>query len=71
MSFSKIVKLATGAAIIALSIGGARAADNVEVLHWWTSGGEAAALDVLKKDLESKGVAWADMPVAAAAARRR
>ncbi|WP_313958441.1 ABC transporter substrate-binding protein [Chelativorans salis] len=36
----------------------------VEVLHWWTSGGEAAALDVLKKDLESKGVTWADMPVA-------
>ena len=22
---------------------------NVEVLHWWTSGGEAAALNVLKK----------------------
>src|SRR3954465_11203177 len=36
----------------------------VEVLHWWTSGGEAAALNVLKKDLESKGVTWADMPVA-------
>src|SRR6185503_19082693 len=39
-------------------------ADEVEVLHWWTSGGEAAALNVLKKDLESKGVTWADMPVA-------
>lgn len=42
----------------------AHAADEVEVLHWWTSGGEAAALDVLKKDLESKGVTWKDMPVA-------
>src|SRR5437868_15449071 len=42
----------------------AQAADQVEVLHWWTSGGEAAALNVLKKDLESKGVTWADMPVA-------
>jgi glucose/mannose transport system substrate-binding protein len=39
-------------------------ADEVEVLHWWTSGGEAAALDVLKKDLEGKGVTWKDMPVA-------
>jgi len=39
-------------------------AEGVEVLHWWTSGGEAAALDVLKKDLESKGVSWQDMPVA-------
>lgn len=29
-------------------------AQQVEVLHWWTSGGEAAALNVLKKDLEVK-----------------
>ena len=43
---------------------GAQAEDSVEVLHWWTSGGEAAALDVLKSDLESQGVTWADMPVA-------
>ncbi len=40
------------------------AADSVEVLHWWTSGGEAAALNVLKEDLEKKGVSWNDMPVA-------
>ncbi len=42
----------------------AHAAESVEVLHWWTSGGEAAALEVLKKDLESKGISWVDMPVA-------
>ena len=42
----------------------AHAAESVEVLHWWTSGGEAAALDVLKKNLESQGVTWKDMPVA-------
>jgi glucose/mannose transport system substrate-binding protein len=41
----------------------AHAAENVEVLHWWTSGGEATALEVLKKDLESKGISWSDMPV--------
>jgi glucose/mannose transport system substrate-binding protein len=40
-----------------------RAAD-VEVLHWWTSGGEAAALNVLKDDLKAKGIGWVDMPVA-------
>ncbi|MYG28141.1 MAG: carbohydrate ABC transporter substrate-binding protein, partial [Boseongicola sp. SB0677_bin_26] len=34
------------------------------VLHWWTSGGEAAALNVLKQDLESQGIGWQDMPVA-------
>jgi len=38
--------------------------NNVEVLHWWTSGGEAAALNVLKQDLESKGITWTDSPVA-------
>jgi len=39
-------------------------AEDVEVLHWWTSGGEAAALNVLKEDLESQGIGWQDMPVA-------
>ena len=39
-------------------------ADDVEVLHWWTSGGEAAALNVLKDDLEAQGIGWTDMPVA-------
>jgi len=45
---------------------GARAADNKEVqmLHWWTSGGEAAALNVLKQDLAKEGYAWKDVPVA-------
>ena len=42
----------------------ALAQDAVEVLHWWTSGGEAAAVAVLKNDLEAKGVTWNDMPVA-------
>lgn len=37
---------------------------SVEVLHWWTSGGEAAALNVLKDDLEGKGIAWVDSPIA-------
>ena len=41
----------------------ANAAD-VEVLHWWTSGGEAAALNVLKDKLASQGIGWIDMPVA-------
>ena len=44
-----------------------KAAEQVEVLHWWTSGGEGAALGVLKKDLETKGIGWVDMPVAGGA----
>ena len=40
-------------------------ADNsVEVLHWWTSGGEAAVLNALKRDMNSKGYHWVDSPIA-------
>jgi len=58
---SAFVGLAAGAA---LSTGGAQAQESVEVLHWWTAGGEAAALNVLKDQLEEQGVTWQDMPVA-------
>lgn len=55
---------ASVALVLGLGAGSAAQAADVEVLHWWTSGGEAAALDVLKQDLETKGVGWQDMPVA-------
>ncbi len=50
--------------VAVFGLAGLAHADEVEVLHWWTSGGEAAALDVLKKNLEGQGVTWKDMPVA-------
>ncbi|TAX14167.1 ABC transporter substrate-binding protein [Rhizobium ruizarguesonis] len=59
----------TTTATIALALAGAsvsaRAADvkEVQMLHWWTSGGEAAALNVLKQDLSKEGFAWKDVPV--------
>jgi glucose/mannose transport system substrate-binding protein len=53
-----------GAAIAAAFTLPAAAQQSVEVLHWWTSGGEAAALNVLKGNLEKQGVKWNDMPVA-------
>ncbi len=53
------------AASLVLSFGATQVlADDVEVLHWWTSGGEAAAVGVLKDDLAGKGVGWKDMPIA-------
>lgn len=55
-------KLVIVAALMATT-GTAQAAD-VEVLHWWTSGGEAAALNVLKDDLANQDIGWNDMPVA-------
>ena len=41
----------------------AQAAD-VEVLHWWTSGGEAKSVAELKKIMQSKGNTWKDFAVA-------
>jgi glucose/mannose transport system substrate-binding protein len=64
MNIQTITKLAAGAALIALTAGSVKAEESVEVLHWWTSGGEAAALNVLKENLAKEGVSWKDMPVA-------
>lgn len=63
MKFSTFLK--TTAAIVAISgFATSAIAEDVEVLHWWTAGGEAAALGVLKDDLATKGVGWKDMPIA-------
>ncbi|TIW41080.1 MAG: sugar ABC transporter substrate-binding protein, partial [Mesorhizobium sp.] len=47
-----------------LSVGTAIASGKVEVMHWWTSGGEANALNVLKEALNSQSIAWEDSAVA-------
>ncbi len=39
-------------------------AGEVEVLHWWTSGGEAKSVAELKKILEARGHKWKDFAVA-------
>lgn len=39
-------------------------AGEVEVLHWWTSGGEAKSVAELKRMLEARGHTWQDMAVA-------
>ena len=39
-------------------------AGEVEVLHWWTSGGEAKSVAVLKELLEKEGHSWKDFAVA-------
>lgn len=58
----KLTHLAAG-----LALAGASAlsqAGEVEVLHWWTSGGEASAIAELKKMLEQQGHTWQDFAVA-------
>ncbi|AXV21339.1 sugar ABC transporter substrate-binding protein [Aeromonas veronii] len=39
------------------------AASQVEVLHWWTSGGEAKAVEVLKSEWTKQGNQWNDFAV--------
>jgi len=58
----KLSKLATALAFV---VAGASAlAGEVEVLHWWTSGGEAKSVSELKKIMQSKGHTWKDFAVA-------
>ncbi|WP_114087363.1 ABC transporter substrate-binding protein [Thalassospira profundimaris] len=51
-------------ALLALMPALAQAEPTVEVLHYWTSGGEAKAAAALKKDFEAHGGKWIDSPVA-------
>lgn len=39
-------------------------AGEVEVLHWWTAGGEARAAAALKEMMEEQGHTWKDFAVA-------
>jgi glucose/mannose transport system substrate-binding protein len=52
---------------IALALTGTFAsaqAGEVEVLHWWTAGGEAKSVAELKKIMQEKGHSWKDFAVA-------
>lgn len=57
-------KMTAPPAAAAMLVSGTAFAADVEVLHRWTSGGEAAALNVPKQDLESQTIGWQVMPVA-------
>lgn len=59
----KHITRAVMAISICASIVPAHAAE-VEVLHYWTAGGEARSAAELKKIMESKGVSWKDFAVA-------
>ncbi len=60
-------KLAVSAIVAAVALSACSRQDEsgeVEVLHWWTSGGEAASVAELKKMLEERGDTWKDFAVA-------
>jgi glucose/mannose transport system substrate-binding protein len=66
MKLKTVLKAGAASASIFCAVSVAHAADNKEIqmLHWWTSGGEAAALSVLKEAVTKEGYVWKDVPVA-------
>ncbi|RYC12371.1 ABC transporter substrate-binding protein [Ciceribacter ferrooxidans] len=61
MNFRRIAILLTAG--VALPLGAAQATD-LEVTHWWTSGGEAAAVAELAKAFDATGNKWVDGAIA-------
>jgi glucose/mannose transport system substrate-binding protein len=60
-----MLKLSKLAMAVALTVAGSAAlAGEVEVLHYWTSGGEAKSVAELKKIMQAKGHVWKDFAVA-------
>jgi len=55
---------AMSAIVSILGSGATYAGGTVEVLHWWTSGGEAKAVGELKNAFEAQGGTWIDSPIA-------
>lgn len=62
MQVKKLMFGLAAAGIVAASA--PAAAEDLEVLHLWTSGGESKAANVLKQEFEKKGHAWKDFAVA-------
>ncbi len=58
------MKMTSLAAAAFMASSTAFSAGEVEVLHWWTSGGEAASVNYLKDKLDGAGVSWSDFAVA-------
>ncbi|MCC6204765.1 MAG: carbohydrate ABC transporter substrate-binding protein [Hyphomicrobiales bacterium] len=61
MRFKLTALLATG---VALNLSGAAMATDLEVTHWWTSGGEAAAVAEFAKAFDATGNKWVDGAIA-------
>ena len=63
MKLNQIVLACVAAVSVTVAVAG-----DVEVLHYWTSGGKAKSAAELKKIMSAKGHAWKDFAVAGAAA---
>ena len=59
-----MIKRTLAACVAAETLSTAAQAADVEVLHYWTSGGEAKSVAYLKEKLTEAGVGWKDFAVA-------
>ncbi len=57
-------------AATAIVAGSSASAEELEVMHWWTSGGEAAAVGELAKAFDASGNTWVDAAIAGGEAAR-
>src|SRR6218665_4112222 len=63
--------LAAGICLAILSAGAAHAqANRAEVIHWWTSGGESAAIQEIANAYKAAGGTWVDSAIAGGEASR-
>ncbi len=44
--------------------------NEIEVFHWWVSGGERASIDVMRRYIERQGIAWREGSVAGSGTAR-
>jgi glucose/mannose transport system substrate-binding protein len=58
------MKLSKITALLAMSVAMPAMATELEVTHWWTSGGEAAAVAELAKAFDASGDKWVDGAIA-------
>lgn len=62
-----LTSVATAVALLIAGTHAAAAAEQLTVLHWWTSGSESKAIRVLKDDMAKQGYAWKDFAIAGGA----
>jgi len=64
MTMNIRMKQLAAAALISVGAVGAAHAQKAEVIHWWTSGGEAAAIKEFATMYTKAGGTWIDTPIA-------
>lgn len=57
---TKLLTRLLGAVALSATFGGSAMATDIEVTHWWTSGGEAAAVAEFAKAFDATGNHWVD-----------